>query len=166
MVDPGLTCSIINEPTYRELNNIGQKLALFKSQSKAKTYNGSEIRMLGHTLIVSCFDTDGKYPTNHKVWITEERTVNLLGIDFCHLFLKALYFDIPAVELKSEDGVISYGLLNNDKEYPNVSKIETIRLKDPYISHTAPHICINIQPKHIFKRELHFFHTKTRVKLV
>ena len=138
MVDPGSTCSIINEPNYRELNKIGQKLTLFKSQSKAKTYNGSEIRMLGHTSIVSCFDTEGKYPINHKVWITEERTVNLLGIDFCHLFLRALFFDIPAVELKSEDGVISYGLLINDKEYPNVSKKETIRLKDPlYISHRS-----------------------------
>ena len=73
MVDPGSTCSIINEPTYRELNKIGQKLTLFKSQSKAK----SEIRMLGHTSIVSCFDTDGKYPTNHKVWITEERTESI-----------------------------------------------------------------------------------------
>ena len=53
--------------------------------------------MLGHTLIVSCFDTDEKYPTNHKVWITEERTVDLLGMNFFHLFLKAFYIDIPAV---------------------------------------------------------------------
>ena len=103
------TGSILNEQAFRELNKIGQKMTLFKSQIKAKTYNGSDIRMLGHISIVSSFDTDGKYPTNHKVWITEERTVNLLGIHFCHLFLKALYFDIPAVELKSKDSVISYG---------------------------------------------------------
>ena len=120
-VNPGSTCSIINEPIYRELNKIGQKLTLFESQSKAKTYNGFEIQMLGQTLIGSCFDTDGNYPLNHKVWITEERNVNLLVIDFCHLFLKALLFDIPAVEVKSEISVISYGLLNNDKDYPNVS---------------------------------------------
>ena len=44
------------------------------------------------------------------------------------------------MELKSEDGVISYGLLNKDRDYPNVSKIETIRLKDPlYISHLYKH---------------------------
>ena len=100
--------------------------------------------MLGHTLIVSGFDTDGKYPTNHKVRITKEHTVNLLGIDSCHLFLKALYFDIPAVELKSEDGVISYDLLNIDKEYPSVSKLETIRIKDPvYIPHRSSHLYIH-----------------------
>ena len=26
-----------------------------------------------------------------NVWITEEKIANLLGVDFCHLFLKALY---------------------------------------------------------------------------
>ena len=87
--------------------------------------------MFGHSSIQSCFDTDGNCPSNYKVWITEEKTANLLGVDFCHLFLKALYFDIPAVELKSKDGVISYGLINNDKEYPNVSKIVSINLKEP-----------------------------------
>ena len=116
MIDPGSTCSIINYPTYQELEKLGQKMTIYRSKIKAKTYNGSDIRMFGHTSIQSCFDTDGKYPSNHKVWITEETTANLLGVDFCHLFLKALYFDIPAVELKSKEGVISYGLMNNDKE--------------------------------------------------
>ena len=114
MIDPGSTCSIINYPTYQELEKLGQKMTIYRSKIKAKTYNGSDIRMCGHTSIQSCFDTDGKYPSNHKVWIAEEKTANLLGVDFCHLFLKALYFDIPAVELKSKEGVISYGLMNND----------------------------------------------------
>ena len=130
MIDPGSTCSIINYPTYQELEKLGQKMTIYRSKIKAKTYNGSDIRLFGHTSIQSCFDTDGKYPSNHKVWITEEITANLLGVDFCHLFLKALYFDIPAVELNSK-GVISYGLMNNDKEYPNVSKIVSINLKEP-----------------------------------
>ena len=101
-------------------------MTIYRSKIKAKTYNGSNIRMFGHTSIQSCFDTDGKYPSYHKVWITEEKTANL--------FLKALYFDIPAVELKSKEGVISYGLMNNDKEYPNVSKIVSINLKEPWFS--------------------------------
>ena len=119
MVDPGSTCSIINYPTYQELEKLGKKMTIYRFKIKAKTYNASDIRMFGHTSIQSCFHTDGEYPSNHKVWITEEKTANLLGVDFCHLFLKALYFDIPAVELKSK-GVISYGLMNNDKEYPDV----------------------------------------------
>ena len=113
--------------------------------------------MLGHTLIVSCFDTDEKYPTNHKVWITEERTVDLLGMNFFHLFLKAFYIDIPAVQLKFEDGVISYGLLNNDEDYPNVSKIETIRLKDPHpISHRSSHLYKHTAETN-FKKRATFF---------
>ena len=56
--------------------------------------------MLGHKSIQFCFDTDGKYPFNHKMGITEKKTANLLAVDFCHLFLKALYFEIPADELK------------------------------------------------------------------
>ena len=106
-------------------------MTIYRSKIKAKTYNGSDIRMFGHTSIQACFDTDGKYPSNRKVWITEEKTANLLGVDFCHLFLKALYFDIPAVELKSKEGAISYGLMNNDKEYPKVSKIVSSNLKEP-----------------------------------
>ena len=131
MVDPSSTCSIINYPTYQELEKLGQKMTIYRSKTKAKTYNGSDIRMFGLTSIQSCFDTDGKYPSNHKMWITEEKIANLLGVDFCHLFLNALYFDIPAVELKSKEGVISYGSMNNDKEYPNVSKIVSINFKEP-----------------------------------
>ena len=128
-------------------------MTIYRSKIKAKTYYGSGIRMFGHTCIQSCFDTDGKYPSNHKVWITEEKTANLLGVDFCHLFLKAHYFDIPAVELKSKEGVISYGLMNKDKEYPNVSNFVSNNLKEPLFNparstYLYKHSClIKIQPK-------------------
>ena len=106
-------------------------MTVYRSKIKAKTYNGSDLRMFGHKSFQSCFDTDGKYPSNHKVWITEEKTANVLGVDFCHLFSKALHFDIPAVDLQSKEGVNSYGLMKNDQEYPNVSKIVSINLKEP-----------------------------------
>ena len=105
-------------------------MTIYRSKIKTKTYNRSDLRMFGHTSIQYNFDTDGKYPFNLKVWITEENTANLLGVDFCHLFLKGLNFDIPAVELKSKEEVFFYGLMNNDKEYPNVSKIVSINLKE------------------------------------
>ena len=106
-------------------------MTIYRYKNKAKPYNGSDKRMFGHTSIQSCVDTDGKYPSNHKVWITEEKTANLLGVDFCNLFLKALYFDIPAVELKPKERVISYGLMNNDEKLPNGSKIFSINLIEP-----------------------------------
>ena len=48
-----------------------------------------------------------------------EKTSDLIGGDLFHTFLKPQYFDIPAVELKTTNkGVLSYGSLNNEKEYP------------------------------------------------
>ena len=132
MIDPGSTCTIINYPTFLELNQLGQQINIQTSGNKTRTYNGSEIRMIGYTILTSYFDTDGKYKANHRVWVTEEKTSNLLGVDFCHTFLKALYFDIPAVELKTSDkGVLSYGSLNNEKEYPQVSKLNAVIIHQP-----------------------------------
>ena len=132
MIDPGSTCTIINYPTFLELNQLGQQINIQTSGNKTRTYNGSEIRMIGYTILTSYFDTDGKYKANHRVWVTEEKTFNLLGVDFCHTFLKALYFDIPAVELKTNDkGVLSYGSLNNEKEYPQVSKLNAVIIHQP-----------------------------------
>ena len=87
--------------------------------------------MLRHTTVTSYFDTDGKYEANFELWVTQEGTSNMIGVEFCHIFFKALYFDIPAVELKEHTGVISYGTLKNEKQYRQVSEIETIILFQP-----------------------------------
>ena len=127
MIDPGSTCTIINYPTFIELNQFGQQINIQTSVKKTRTYNSSEIRMIGYTMLTSYFDTDGKYKANHRVWVTEEKTSNLRGVDFCHTFLKALYFDILAVELKTSDkGVLNYGSLNNQKQFPKVSKMNAV----------------------------------------
>ena len=116
MIDPGSTCTIKNYPAFIELNQFGQQINIQSSGNKTGTCNGSEIRMRGYTILTSYLDTDGKYKANHRAWVTEEKTSNLLGVDFCHTFLKALYFDVLSVELKTSDnGVISYGSLNNEK---------------------------------------------------
>ena len=102
MIDPGSTCTIINHPTYLALVNLGQNLHLQNKNCDSRTYTGSSIRMLGYTAIQSSFETNGKYTVPHKVFVTKEQRHNLIGIDFCHLFLKALHFDISAIELKTE----------------------------------------------------------------
>ena len=102
MIDPGSTCTIIKHPTYLALGNLEQKLHLQNTNCDSKTYTGSSIRMLGYITIQSSLETDGKYTVPHKVFVTKEQRQNIIGIDFCHLFSKALHFDIPAVELKTE----------------------------------------------------------------
>ena len=136
-------------------------MTIYRSKIKAKTYNGSDLRMFGHTTIQYNFDTDGKYPFKLKVWINEENTANLLGVDFCHLFLKAVNFDIPAVELKSKEDVISYGLMNNDKEYPNVSKIVSINLKEPFFIPAYLYKHLAEQNSYFKKGTIFLLHKKT-----
>ena len=141
MTDQGSTCTIINYPTFIELNQLGQKINIQTSGNKKRTYNGSEIRMVDYTILTSYFDTDGKYRANHRVWVTEEKTSYLLRVDFCHTFLKALYFDIPAVKLKASDKrVLCYGSLKNEMEYPQVSKMNAVIIHQP----------LYVQPKSTF----------------
>ena len=101
-IEPGSTCTIINYPTYPALLNLGQNLHIQNTNCDSKTYTGSSTKMLGYTTIQSSIETDGKYTVPHKVFVTKDQRQNIIGIDFCHLFLKALHFDIPAVELKTE----------------------------------------------------------------
>ena len=131
MIDPGSTCTIINHPTYLALVNLGQNLHLQNTNCDSKTYTGSSIRMLGYTTIQSSFETDGKYTVPHKVFVTKEQRQNIIGIDFCHLFLKALHFDIPAVELKTERNLICYGSLNNEKDYPYITEMTALNIAQP-----------------------------------
>ena len=87
--------------------------------------------MLGYTTIQFSFETDGKYTVPHKVFVTKEQRQNIISIDFCHLFLKTLHFDIPAVELKTKRNLICYGPLNNEKNYPYITKMTALNIAQP-----------------------------------
>ena len=131
MIDPASTCTIINHPTYLALVNLAQNLHLQNTNCDSKTYTGSSIRMLGFTTIQLSFETDGKYAVPHKVFVTKAQRQHIIGIDFCHLILKALHFYIPAVELKTERNLICYGSLNNDKDYPYINKMTALKIAQP-----------------------------------
>ena len=98
--------------------------------------------MLGHTTLTSYFYPDGMYESNYKLWVTQEGTSNLIGVDFCHTFFKDLYFNIPAVELKEQTGVIGYGTMNNEKQYQQVSEIEAIVSSQPlFLQARSTYLC-------------------------
>ena len=63
--------------------------------------------------------------------VFKEQRQKIIRIDFCHLFLKALHFDIPALELKTERNLICYGSLNNEKDYPYVTKMTALNIAQP-----------------------------------
>ena len=65
---------------------LNPSMKIFSAIYITKSYNGSQIRMLGHTTVTSYFDTDRKYESSYKVWVTQEGTSNLISADFCHIF--------------------------------------------------------------------------------
>ena len=61
------------------------------------------------------------------VWITEMKTQNL-GMDFCQKEVSGIHFDLPGIELKNPPHSLCYGSFHQNKHYPNLSQILTIRL--------------------------------------
>ena len=99
--------------------------------------------MLGSTTTTFSFDSDGLHPVELKFRITDAKTPNLLGIDFCRQLVSELRFDLPAIELKDSPNTIYYGNLCATKPFPYVSKIETIRTDNP--------ICIDAKTTRLHK---------------
>ena len=128
MVDTGAACSIINYRTFCEISQFLQPITVVRSRQKTRTYTGEEIPMLGHTTLNFSFDSDGQHCFQLQLWITETKTANLLGIEFCRKYISKLHFDIPALELKDTPNTICYGSLCATKPYPYLSLIRAIRI--------------------------------------
>ena len=55
------------------------------------------------------------------------RTQNLLGMDFCRKQVSGIHFDLPGIEIKKLPKSICYGNFHQNKSYPHLSQILTIR---------------------------------------
>ena len=118
MIDTGAACSIINYRTFCEVSQFLQPITVVRSKQKTSTYTGEEVPMLGHTTLNFSFDSDGQHCFQLQPWITETKTANLLGIEFCRKYISKLFFDIPALELKDTPNTVCYGSLCATKLYP------------------------------------------------
>ena len=58
------------------------------------------------------------------------RTQNLLGMDCCQNQASGILFDIPGIELRQPPKTFCYGSLHQNKTFPLVSRVLTVRL--PY----------------------------------
>ena len=143
MLDTGAACSIINYRTFEEIAHFEQPITVVRSKQLTETYTGEVIPMLGSTPITFSFDSDGLHPVELKFCITEAKTPNLLGIDFCRQLVSELHFDLPAIELKDSPNTFCYSNLCATKPFPYVSKIETIRTDNP--------ICIDAKTTRLHK---------------
>ena len=56
------------------------------------------------------------------------RTENLLGMDFSQIQASGILFDLPGIELRQPPKTVCYGSLHQNKTFPYVSRILTVRL--------------------------------------
>ena len=55
------------------------------------------------------------------------KTQNLLGMDFCQKQVSRIHFDLPGIELKEPPNTVCHASLHQNKSYPFISQILTIR---------------------------------------
>ena len=81
--------------------------------------------MIGLATLTFSYDPDGQFTFPLTVWITEMKTQNLLGMDFCQKQVSGIHFELPGIELKEPPNTVCYGSLHQNKLYPFVSRILT-----------------------------------------
>ena len=98
-----------------------------KSTTQTKTYSGQFVPMIGFATLTSSYDPDGQSSFPLTFWITELKTQNLLGMDFCQKQVPGIHFDLPGIELKEPPNTVCYGSLHQNKSYSFISQILTIQ---------------------------------------
>ena len=133
MSDTGASCSIINYRTFWEICRLQHPITIQKSTNLTKTYSGQTVPMVGYATITFCYEPDGQFLFPLTVWITEiteMKTQNLLGMEFCQKQVSGIHFDSPGIELKISPNSLCCDCFHQNKLYPHLSQIVTIRL--PY----------------------------------
>ena len=83
MLNTGASCSIFIYRIFREVCQLQHPITIQKSTKLTKTFSGQTVHMVGYATITFCYDPDGQFVFPLTVWITEMKTQNLLGMDFC-----------------------------------------------------------------------------------
>ena len=109
MLDTGASCSIINYGTFWEICQLQHPITTQKSTKETKTYSGQTAPMIGYATITFSYDPDGQFIFPLTVSMTEMRTQNLLGMDFCYKQVSGIHFDLPGIEIKNPPKSICYG---------------------------------------------------------
>ena len=133
MLDTGASCSIIIYGTFWEISQFHHPLVVHRINKLTKTCSGQVVPMIRYATVEFSYDHNGEYTFPLTVWITEMRTQNLLGMDFCQNQASRIYFDLPGIELRQPPKTFCYGSLYQIKIFPYVSRILTVRL--PYTMH-------------------------------
>ena len=127
LLDTGASCSIINYRDFWEICELQHPINIQKSTKVTKTYSDQTVPMIGYATITFSYDPDGQLIFPLTVWITEMRTQNPLGMDFCQKQVSGIHFDLPGIEIKNPPKSICSDSFHQNKSYPHLSQILTIR---------------------------------------
>ena len=127
MLDTGASSSIINYRTFWQICQMQHPIKVTRSTIQTKTCWGQLVPMIGLATLTLSYDPDGQFSFPLTVWITEMKTQNLLGMDFCQKQVSGIHFDLPGIELEEPPNTVCYGSLHRNKAYPFISRILTIR---------------------------------------
>ena len=101
MLDTGASSSIINYRTFWEICQTQHPISVTRSTIQTKTYSGQVVPMIGLARLTFSYDPDGQFTFLLTVWITEMKTQNLLGMDFCQKQVSGIHFELPGMNLKN-----------------------------------------------------------------
>ena len=127
MLDKGASSSIIKYRTFWEICHTQHPISVKRRTIQTKTYSGQVVPMIGLATLTFSYDPDGQFTFPLTVWITEMKTQNLLGMDFCQKQVSGIHFELPRIDLKELSNTVCYGSLHQNKSYPFISRILTIR---------------------------------------
>ena len=109
------SCSIVTYRTFWEISQFHHPIVVHQSNNLTKTYSGQKVPMIGYATIEFSYDPNGEYSFALTVWITEKRTQNLLGMEFCQNQASGIHFDLPGIELRQPSNTFCYGSLHQKK---------------------------------------------------
>ena len=133
MLDTGTSGSIINYRNFWEISQLQHPIMVHRSNNLTKTYFGQVVPMIDYATIEFSYDPNGEFSFPLTVWITEMKTQNLLGMDFCQNQASGLHFNLPGMKLRQPRKTFCYGGLHQNKTFPYIFRTLTLRL--PYTMH-------------------------------
>ena len=127
MLDTGVSSSIINYRTFWEICQTQHPITVKRSTTQTRTYSGQVVPMIGFATKTFSYNPDGQISFFSTVWITAMKTQNLLGMDFCQKQVSGIHFGLRGIELEKPPNTVCYGSLHQNKAYPFISQMLTIR---------------------------------------
>ena len=127
MLVTGASSSIRNYRTFWEICQTQHPITVKRSTTQTKTYSGQVVPTIGFATLTFSYDPDGQFSFPLTVWITEMKTQIFLGMDFCQKQVSGIHFELPGIELNELPNTGCYGSLHQNKSYPFISQIRTMR---------------------------------------